>query len=249
MLATLPFEATVSLGSRLDEALELAWMALQPICRGSDGSVVGHEALLRTRSSALRGPLEILEAARRLDRMEDVGRRTRRLSAALLQPGADLYVNLWPSDLLDPDLGSDECALRPIADRVVLEITEHLPIEAVPGLTSRLQRLRALGFRIALDDFGAGHAGLSSWARLEPEILKVDRRITSGLPECRAMRRILEGAVELASHSASIVVAEGIETVPQLEACVAAGCHLVQGYLLGMPAPMPAQTAAVAWRH
>lgn len=249
VLKPLPPEDMGQLGALLDEALDQAWVAVQPIRRARDGAAVGWEALLRTHAEGLPGPLDILEAARRLDRTDDVGRRARRLAAGVHRAGTELFVNLWPTDLLDPDLGSVDCPLRPFADQVILEITEHLPLETMPGLQRRLTELRRIGFRLAVDDFGAGHAGLSSWARIEPEILKVDRRITSGLPECRAMRRILGGALELARQSGSVVVAEGIETVAQLRTCVEAGCDLLQGYLLGMPAaPEQAEPALnVAW--
>jgi EAL domain-containing protein (putative c-di-GMP-specific phosphodiesterase class I) len=92
-----------------------------------------------------------------------------------------MFVKVHPSDLEDPDLLSSRGILSPFASRVVLEITERSGLEQVAGVGCRLKRLRELGYRIALDDIGAGYSGLSSLAHLEPEIVKVDMSLIRGV--------------------------------------------------------------------
>lgn len=234
MLAPWPTTSQPDMHHQLDDAIAKAWMAFQPILT-SDGRVYGYEALLRSDAAFARSPLEILSLAAQLDRAHDVGRVARRLAAGSAPAGGHLFVNVGADELLDPVLGSVDCPLRRIADRVVLEITEQQPVAAIPHLQERLLGLRSLGFRIALDDFGAGHATVASWKVVRPDVLKVDRSIVGRLPGCALARSILEGAVALAHRAGGVVVAEGIETEAQRATVVAVGCDLLQGYLLGRP--------------
>lgn len=234
MLAPWPTGFQLDLHHQLDHALETAWMAFQPI-RSRYGGVYGYEALLRSHSAVLRSPLDILEVAHHLRRDHDVGRVARQITAATAPKDFDLFVNVGPSELLDPVLGSEDCPLRPLARRVVLEITEQESLDVVPDLQRRLAALRRAGFRIAVDDYGAGHATLSSWSLVRPDILKVDRAIAGSLPGSLASRRMMEQTCDLAHAVGCLVVAEGIETEMQRAICVEIGCDLLQGYHLGRP--------------
>jgi EAL domain-containing protein (putative c-di-GMP-specific phosphodiesterase class I) len=100
-----------------------------------------------------------------------------------------------------------------------------------------LVAIRHIGVRVALDDFGTGFSTLSWLQQLPVDRIKVDRSFIALLPEDRASEALLRGVVALGAELGVEVVAEGVETVGQLTAVRAAGCRLVQGYLVGRPAP------------
>jgi EAL domain-containing protein (putative c-di-GMP-specific phosphodiesterase class I) len=101
----------------------------------------------------------------------------------------------------------------------------------------RLSAIRHLGVRVALDDFGTGFSTLSWLQRLPVDRIKVDRSFTAMLPADRASAALLRGVVALGAELGVEVVAEGVETPEQLATIRSAGCHLVQGFLLGRPMP------------
>src|SRR5262249_54327086 len=137
----------------------------------------GYEALLRSGEPSLPHPGAVLDAAERLDRLDQLGRKVRSSAPAPMMERPDagcLFVNLHTYDLLDPALTSPDSPLAEIAHRVVLEITERASLQAIQDVRERVAVLRHMGFRIAIDDLGAGYAGLTSFAALEPEIVKLD---------------------------------------------------------------------------
>ncbi|HEY0357645.1 MAG TPA: EAL domain-containing protein [Mycobacteriales bacterium] len=123
------------------------------------------------------------------------------------------------------------------AERLQLEVVESRSLADLPGVVERLGAIRHLGVRVALDDFGTGFSTLSWLQRLPVDRIKVDRSFTALLPEDRASESLLRGVVALGGELGVEVVAEGVETPEQLAMIRAAGCHLVQGYLLGRPMP------------
>ena len=165
------------LETRFDNALATMWMAFQPIVDATRKRIFGYEALMRAREPSLPHPGAVLSAAERLDRLSDLGRRVRALTAEAFErapAGTLLLVNLHTRDLLDPELYEASAPLARFADRVVLEITERATIDDVKDILARVSVLRSQGYRIAIDDLGAGYAGLTSFAALEPEIVKLD---------------------------------------------------------------------------
>ena len=126
-----------SLEQRFLMAVEQIKMAFQPIVSMTEGRVVAFEALLRTGESTLRNPMAFLSAAERLGATNTLGRAVRRavaLAAFDAPLDVDLYVNLHPLDLLDPELTSKTSPLTAIAPRVVLEITERAALDDVPAV-------------------------------------------------------------------------------------------------------------------
>ena len=227
----------------LDVAFERAlaglWIAHQPIVRRGDGSVFGYEALMRTREPSLPHPGAVLDAAERLGRLKELGRAIRGRVARSIGGAAEgsvMFVNLHPDDLLDDALVSGRGPLAEHADRVVLEITERATISHVPDVRKRVVALRALGYRIAVDDLGAGYAGLTSFALLEPEIVKLDMSLVRDVDREPTKRRIIGSVVSLCSESGAVVVAEGVETEAERDAIVDLGCDLLQGYFIAKPA-------------
>lgn len=222
-----------------DRALETLSVHFQPIAdRGQ--RTVGFEALMRTKEPSLPHPGALLEAAERLGRMPEVGRRVRELAARCFQPPDDdmvLFVNLHPLDLSDSNLFDRQAPLTKMADRVILEITERAALEDVTETRHRAAELRRRGYRLALDDLGAGYSGLTSFATFEPEVVKLDMSLIRGIEASPVKRHIVESMTKLCRDLDMRVVAEGIETKLELDAILDLGCDYLQGYLLGRPGP------------
>jgi EAL domain-containing protein (putative c-di-GMP-specific phosphodiesterase class I)/CheY-like chemotaxis protein len=233
------------LEARFDSALDKLWMAMQPIVSWNTQAVLAYEALARTDESTLRNPSELFDAAERLGRTRQIGRAIRSKVATLIPQAPEaalLFVNLHPTDLEDAELLSDEGALAPFARRIVLEITERAALDHISGLRDRVMALRALGYRIAVDDLGAGYAGLSSFAAIEPDVVKADMSLVRGI-EQSAVKQKLVAAIATLCHDLGIqLVAEGIETPAERECVCSLGGDALQGYLFARPArgfPVP----------
>jgi EAL domain-containing protein (putative c-di-GMP-specific phosphodiesterase class I)/ActR/RegA family two-component response regulator len=224
-------------------ALDGLWLAFQPIVSSSTRSVFGYEALLRTIEPTLPHPGAIIDAAERLGRQKLLGRTIRDAAALAFQAapdGALLFVNLHPHDLNDETIVDPSAPLSRLAPRVVLEITERASIEDVSEARLRVAQLRELGFRIAIDDLGAGYAGLTAFAHLEPEVVKLDMSLVRDVHEQPTKRRLIRSMVELCQDMGRMVVAEGIETALERDAIAELGCELMQGYLFAKPGrPFP----------
>ena len=124
-----------------------------------------------------------------------------------------------------------------MASRVVLEVTEREALDGIPDLRERVRSLRSLGYRLAVDDLGAGYAGLSSFAVLEPDIVKIDMSLVRAVDREPLKSRLIDSIVTLCRDLGPLVVAEGIETSAERSVLVELGCDLLQGYLIGRPRP------------
>ena len=124
-----------------------------------------------------------------------------------------------------------------MARRVVLEVTERATIDDVKDVQARVAKLRHLGFRIALDDLGAGYAGLSSFAVLEPEIVKLDMSLVRNVHLSEIRARLIGSMTNLCKQMGMLVVAEGVEAHEERDSVRAIGCDLLQGYLYAKPGP------------
>ena len=223
---------------RFARAIDSAWMAFQPIVDMRLKKVFAYEALLRTDEQSLRRPDIFIATAERLDKIHLLGRTVRRAvhKAAVDAPdGVLLFVNVHGLELTDEQLFSSEYGLAPIAKRVVLEITERTGLDAAAGPT-RVAMLRKLGYRIAVDDLGAGYAALGALATLEPEIVKLDMSLIRDIERHPVKQRVVAAIANLCRELGSRVIAEGVETQAELETCTNAGVDLIQGYLLAKPA-------------
>jgi EAL domain-containing protein (putative c-di-GMP-specific phosphodiesterase class I)/response regulator RpfG family c-di-GMP phosphodiesterase len=222
---------------RFDHAIDGLWMALQPIFDATSGALFGVEALLRSNEPSMPGPQHILDAATQLGRIALVGRRVRALSAAAVATRADLtlFVNLHPDDLDDVELVDLEAPLTKMASRVVLEVTERTSLAMSPKLSSRLAGLRKLGFRLAVDDIGAGYSGLTSFTELMPEIVKIDMSLVRNVHLSAVKQRTIAALCSLCHEVGCKVVGEGVETIEERDCLIGLGCDLLQGYLLGRP--------------
>jgi EAL domain-containing protein (putative c-di-GMP-specific phosphodiesterase class I) len=218
-------------------ALRSLWPTFQPILR-RDGSLFGYEALVRTDEPALTQPAALLAAAERLDELWALGRAMRERAALVIaasDPALHLFLNLHPHDLADPALLDSGAPHSSLACRVVLEVTERAPLDEQPETRLRLGQLRELGFKIAIDDLGAGYAGLNSFVQLEPEFVKLDMALIRNLDTNRVKQRLVRSIGEVCKDMGLLVVAEGIETAGERDAVIELGCDLLQGYRFGRP--------------
>jgi diguanylate cyclase (GGDEF)-like protein len=237
--------ANPQLRSELTELLAVGPIAtaLQPIVRLHDRSIVGYEALTRFSPRALFStPDELFAAASTLHMEKAVDLAC--LRAALGEMPAlgpvDLFVNVLIGTLLNERQGLaalDDAVRHAGLDpaSIVLEFSERDP---VPNL-SRLQRiaaqLRSAGYRIAVDDAGAGHASMQVIAELRPEFMKVDRALIHGIDSHRARRGLLVSLLSFSGHIGARLVAEGVETQRELDALLSLGVQYGQGWMLGRP--------------
>ena len=118
---------------------------------------------------------------------------------------------------------------------MILEVTERASLELTPELRSRLARLRKLGFRIAVDDIGAGYSGLTSFTELMPEVVKIDMSLVRNVHLSAVKRRTIGALCKLCHEVGCLVVGEGVETIEERDCLGTLGCDLLQGYLLGRP--------------
>jgi EAL domain-containing protein (putative c-di-GMP-specific phosphodiesterase class I) len=234
------------LASRFDAALASLHMAYQPIVRWSDRSVLAYEALVRTREPSLKRPDDLFAVAERLDRIHELGRCIRRSVATTMRsasPPVSVFVNLHPLDLGDDELLAAASPLAEFSEDVVLEVTERASLEGVSDVRARIATLRKLGYRLAIDDLGAGYAGLSSFAQIQPEVVKLDMSLTRNVHLEQTKQKLVRTMTSLCSDLDMLVVAEGVETADERDMLATLGCDVFQGYLFAKPGePFPQAT-------
>jgi EAL domain-containing protein (putative c-di-GMP-specific phosphodiesterase class I)/ActR/RegA family two-component response regulator len=241
---------------RVRQALEhgVLSMVFQPICTLA-GGMVGAEALARFDCEPRQGPdrwfAEAGSAGLRLElELAAAGMALDALPA--LPDALDLAINVSPATLASTAF----LALLEQSDgaRVVVEITEHAPIDDYETLRDSLATLRALGARVAIDDAGAGFASLRHILRLAPDFIKLDRTLVNGIDADRSLQALAAGLIAFARTIDAVIIAEGIERAEEVETLVELGVELGQGYLFARPAPLPlprrilAVVAEASWR-
>ena len=217
------------------EALDSLYMIYQPIVKPAQASVVGYEALVRTRHSRLSQPKEILDAAARLGAFEELGRKVRRAVAAdieSLPKDSLVFVNLHAEELLDEALYSEANPLRKHAGRIVFELTEQGHLE---GMERRIAALREQKFLIAVDDLGAGYAALSLLIGLEPDFVKIDRDLVRGVDSDSSKRALIASLASVCRELENELVCEGVETEAEGRCLLEVGVDLLQGYFFAKP--------------
>jgi diguanylate cyclase (GGDEF)-like protein len=232
-------------------------VAFQPIWDLAGTRVLGFEALARPRCSDLSGPGEAFEIADSIGRgheLDAVCRRATLRAAGDLPEGALLFLNVSPQTLEHDGLAGDSLVLAVNGagyepHQVVLEITERTDARK-ELLLPEAARLRRLGFKLALDDVGAGNAGLEMLSALPVDFIKIDRAVVANAVDDRGARAVMLGIMAFARESGAFVIAEGIETEAMLELARdpdperearPVGAHGAQGFLLGRPAPVPSE--------
>jgi EAL domain-containing protein (putative c-di-GMP-specific phosphodiesterase class I) len=227
------------LEERFEQALLRLWIAYQPIVAWPEERVYGYEALVRSFDPDLPRPGMLFDAAERLGRVQDLGQRIRDAvaqSAASAPSDALIFTNLHALDLTNDALYSSGSALAGIASRVVLEVTERASLHRIHDLKDRMRTLRELGYRIAVDDLGAGYSGLSSFAQLEPDVAKLDMSLIRDIDGSSSKASLVKSMISVCTQDLGIrVVCEGVETVGERDTLARVGADLYQGYLFAKP--------------
>lgn len=221
-----------------ESALEQLWMAFQPLVDRKNKRVFAYEALVRSGEPRMQRPDSLFQAAETLGRVRELGRRIRAAVAreAVLAPAdCKLFVNLHALDLDDPELYSDDEPLGPFAERIVFEITERVSLSKLSDVESKIARLRARGYAIAVDDLGAGYAALSTMAQLRPDVVKLDMSLVRNIDTDEMKQRLVAAVVTLCDSMNVQMVAEGVETPTENAVLATLGANLVQGYLFARP--------------
>ena len=240
-------------GCRDGAGLSFAFsMAFQPIVDVETETVFAYEALVR-------GP-EGQSAASVLGRVDgeklyafDQQYRVRAIEAAvkagLLDTAARLSINFLPNAVYSP-AACIQLTLKTAAavgmptDRLIFEFTENEEMLDPAHVVNIIATYQKMGFGTALDDFGAGHAGLNLLARFQPDIIKLDMELVRDIDTSSPRRIIVEGMLRMCTALGISVIAEGVETVGEFDALRALGVRYIQGYLLAKPAfeALPAVT-------
>jgi PAS domain S-box-containing protein len=215
-------------------------MVLQPVVDLGSGRIIGAEALARfkgepyrtpdlwfedARRAGLGTPLELLAIEIALSRLPD------------MPPGTYLAVNASPETLVSPELR--ELLARSPGERIVIELTEHARVDDYAAVQEAVARFRARGVRLAVDDAGAGFASFQHILRLQPDIIKLDRSLTSGVDANPVRHALASAMVTFAASLGAKICAEGIETAAEIACLQQLGIACGQGYFLGKPGPLP----------
>jgi EAL domain-containing protein (putative c-di-GMP-specific phosphodiesterase class I)/DNA-binding NarL/FixJ family response regulator len=216
-------------------------IAFQPIVELDSRTVVGHEALSRFAPSPKRGPAEWFAEAHQVGlgvELELFAIRMACERSRLLPQDSFMAVNVSPITALRPDLLELlDCAH---VDHVVLEVTEHAPVEDYPRFRVAVGRMRQHGARLAIDDAGAGFASLRHILELNAELIKLDGSLTHSLESDPRRRSLAAALIEFGRESGAAVLAEHIESELQLCELRRLGVTYGQGYHLGRPQAVPA---------
>lgn len=218
-------------------------MAFQPIVNVTTGNVFAYEALVRGERG--QSAASILAQVTKANRYAfDQSCRVKAISLAaqlgLRDTGAQLSINFMPGAVYSPAacIQPTLAIAREVGlpcDQIIFEITEAEVIDR-PHISAIVEDYRQRGFKVALDDFGAGYCGLNLLADFPADIIKLDMDLTRNLTQRPAALAIVKLMVQLARTLGSQLIAEGIETVDEYNALRRCGIHLMQGYLFAKAA-------------
>lgn len=215
-------------------------MVYQPVVDISKSQLLGVEALARFPTPPYRPPDQWFAEAHALGLGEDLEILAVRAAISeiqLLPSDAYMAVNVSPATAMHPGLAE---TLAEAPERVVLELTEHAPVEEYDRLVQTLDRLRSRGVRVAVDDTGSGYASLRHILRIRPQIIKLDIDLTRRIDSDPARRVLATSLVAFGREVGAIVTAEGIETAEELDTLRRLGVQAGQGYHLARPGPLAA---------
>ncbi len=220
----------------------------QPIVDYKKQVVLGYESLIRGPSdSALHNPVMLFDVARRTGSLTELDLLCKRTGIhgfkAKRLPGK-LFLNTTPQGLLEPGHRTGltleylrELGLKP--ENVVIELTEQYQMTDSHVLSNALQHYREMGFEIAIDDLGAGYSGLTRWAELRPEYVKIDRHFIQNIHTDTVKQSFVRSIIDIAKELNCKVIAEGIESREESQMLMDMGISYGQGYYFGRPQSTP----------
>jgi EAL domain-containing protein (putative c-di-GMP-specific phosphodiesterase class I)/DNA-binding NarL/FixJ family response regulator len=228
--------------ARIRRAVENGALSIvfQPIVALAGGEPIGLEALSRFKAPPERDPEEWFAEASEVGLRRDL--ELAAVAAAVrelpqLPEGLFLSVNASPETLCSAAFR--KLMHRIDASRVVVELTEHAPVENYAAVNTAVAHLRGDGVRLAIDDAGAGFASLRHILRLAPELIKLDRTLINRIEQDRSRQALAAGLISFASKIDATIVAEGIEREEEVEALLGLGVAFGQGFYFAKPAALP----------
>lgn len=222
----------------------------QPVFNVSERRIIGFEALSRgPQGSPLYCPQRLFDTAIQCGYLYELEILCRRLAvkafAKLKLPGF-LFLNINPMVLtnLNYPEGSTLKMLEKAGidnDRVIIEISEKYPVDAPGLLRTTLEKYRKYGFKVAIDNFGAGYHGLQQWSELRPDWIKVDRSFIENCFSDMVKKEFLRTLIELGKSTNVGIIMQGIESNDEFEQLIELGMQNAQGYMLARPEQNPEQ--------
>jgi EAL domain-containing protein (putative c-di-GMP-specific phosphodiesterase class I)/GGDEF domain-containing protein len=230
----------------------------QPLVTLADASIFGYEGLVRGPGrNGQQSPDYLFRTARTegcVDALDVAARRVIAQRFLSLDLPGRLFVNIAP-DMLVSEARPSRHARLPFGledvppNRLVIELTESSTATSFEKLVAALDRLRALGCHIAIDDLGEGFASLKLWTEVRPEMVKVDRHFINGIQSDGLKLRFVQAIQHIAQSADAIVVAEGVETEAELRIIRDLGITLVQGFVVARPSAKPSAQLAPGIRQ
>lgn len=220
----------------------------QPIIAVENSRIIGYEALIRgPEDSPLHKPDALFAVAlesRLLATLEFACREVSCERFAALELPGKLFLNMSPISFTDSQYrdGVTREILQRVglsAERLVFELTESQPLDELDLLRAASDHFRRQGFAVALDDLGAGYAGLRVWSELCPDYVKIDRHFISGVDKDPVKREFVRAMLDIAHRMGHKAIAEGIETQAEFTTLVTMGVEYAQGYFIAHPQALP----------
>jgi EAL domain-containing protein (putative c-di-GMP-specific phosphodiesterase class I) len=243
--------ARLTIATELREAIRTDQLLVhyQPQADVATGWIRGAEALIRWQhpERGLLAATDFIPAAERSGQITEIGRFVLAASTRQWQRWnsqgikLEIAVNLAPIDFLDVSLPGEITALlvehKMPPEYLLLEITERTLLAGEQRVRKVLKELNRIGVRLAIDDYGTGYSSLATLRQLPIQQVKLDRCFVTGIPTDKQNDEIVRSTVHLAHALGVTVVAEGVETEPELQRLASHGCDIAQGYLIGRPEP------------
>lgn len=216
----------------------------QPIVSSSTGEIVAYEVLMRTKGNIALNPLQILNCAKNFGRLYDIEKATLKNTLKYLSKhqldfeNRRLYINSISSHALDDkDFYAIVNDYGELLEKVVIEMTEQTEISE-DDLDRIRVRLEKNNMSLAIDDYGTGYSNTSNLLRYDPEVVKIDRSLISGIDQNPKAQKIVSKMVEYFHSSGYTALAEGVETSEELKTMIYFGVDLIQGYYVSKPKPV-----------
>ena len=218
----------------------------QPIVDVRTSTIYGYEALMRTAPPVRLNPMEILTIAREAGRLYEVDKMTIfGIMEQYVQKNAEfrgrkVFINTIPGHLLnDADCGALIDRYHEYLDCFVFELLEDSPTSDEE--LARLKRICKEGgqTQIAIDDYGTGHSNIINLLRYNPQIIKIDRGLITGIESDHNRRLFVQNTIDFAHQNGIKALAEGVETLEELNTVIECGIDLIQGYYTGRPSEQP----------
>ncbi|MGR9050816.1 EAL domain-containing protein [Halobacillus faecis] len=221
----------------------------QPIVDIHKESVIGFEALTRfPPSTYFKSPVELFQFADQTNRLFQLEKHTRELAidsiTAHLKNEQQLWVNLTPNVIHDDSFspGFTHAVLKNTElnpDQIVFEITEHSAISDFQSFRKLLTHYREQGFKVAIDDVGAGYSSLQMISELKPDYMKIDRSLITDIDQFRGKQYMVEALQHIGKKLGAGIIAEGVETEGECLQLIQMGISLMQGYYFAKPGYPP----------